>query len=168
MFGKICMHKKRKIRSVCLSSQPLPESMVARLRESKKVCGAADTQLQVSWLTSCTLPLHFIHHFFKDTTVGSFWNSCQLKKQMQSHHERGESSSSDLELQSFLAMTVKYWVIMNYCSSRKAPSLKGMKDVEMWLIINSQHHLAVEVSHAFFFIFAEFWLLFLLLFTFSS
>lgn len=35
------------IRSVWLSSQPLPESMVARLRESKKVCGAADTQLQV-------------------------------------------------------------------------------------------------------------------------
>ena len=27
--------------------QPLPESMVARLCESKKVCGAADTQLQV-------------------------------------------------------------------------------------------------------------------------
>lgn len=28
-------------------SQPLPQSMVARLCESKKVCGAADTQLQV-------------------------------------------------------------------------------------------------------------------------
>lgn len=32
---------------VSLSTQPLPESMVARLCESKKVCGAADTQLQV-------------------------------------------------------------------------------------------------------------------------
>lgn len=30
-----------------MSVQPLPESMVARLCESKKVCGAADTQLQV-------------------------------------------------------------------------------------------------------------------------
>uniref|UniRef100_A0A3Q2PLP4 Mitochondrial intermediate peptidase n=1 Tax=Fundulus heteroclitus TaxID=8078 RepID=A0A3Q2PLP4_FUNHE len=29
------------------TGQPLPESMVARLCESKKVCGAADTQLQV-------------------------------------------------------------------------------------------------------------------------
>lgn len=29
------------------TGQPLPESMVARLRESKKVCGAADTQLQI-------------------------------------------------------------------------------------------------------------------------
>uniref|UniRef100_A0A3Q2ZBY4 Mitochondrial intermediate peptidase n=1 Tax=Kryptolebias marmoratus TaxID=37003 RepID=A0A3Q2ZBY4_KRYMA len=29
------------------SGQPLPESMVARLCESKKVCGAADTQLQI-------------------------------------------------------------------------------------------------------------------------
>uniref|UniRef100_A0A8C7XAB2 Mitochondrial intermediate peptidase a n=1 Tax=Oryzias sinensis TaxID=183150 RepID=A0A8C7XAB2_9TELE len=29
------------------TGQPLPESMVARLSESKKVCGAADTQLQI-------------------------------------------------------------------------------------------------------------------------
>lgn len=29
------------------TGQPLPESMVARLCESKKVCGAADTQLQI-------------------------------------------------------------------------------------------------------------------------
>lgn len=29
--------------------QPLPENMVARLCESKKVCGAADTQLQVNF-----------------------------------------------------------------------------------------------------------------------
>lgn len=32
---------------VCVCFQPLPESMVARLCEAKKVCGAADTQLQV-------------------------------------------------------------------------------------------------------------------------
>ncbi|KAM9319193.1 mitochondrial intermediate peptidase-like [Pholidichthys leucotaenia] len=29
------------------TGQPLPESMIARLSESKKVCGAADTQLQI-------------------------------------------------------------------------------------------------------------------------
>lgn len=39
-------------RSLPLSLQPLPESMVARLSESKKVCGAADTQLQVKLHTS--------------------------------------------------------------------------------------------------------------------
>ncbi|KAJ8400341.1 hypothetical protein AAFF_G00397240 [Aldrovandia affinis] len=39
VIGQFARHYK--------TGQPLPESMVARLCESKKVCGAADTQLQV-------------------------------------------------------------------------------------------------------------------------
>lgn len=57
-----CCHadiiQKQEIETLILSvsscAQPLPESMVARLCESKKVCGAADTQLQVQRPTSHT------------------------------------------------------------------------------------------------------------------
>lgn len=42
------------MKTALLSCQPLPESMVARLCESKKVCGAADTQLQVPHRCDCT------------------------------------------------------------------------------------------------------------------
>lgn len=57
-----------------LNPQPLPESMVTRLCESKKVCGAADTQLQVKKKIKAHSQATIMHKMKESDIKIHFWD----------------------------------------------------------------------------------------------